>query len=231
MYHIIIVEDDPMVASINEQYVRQNQEFSLDGIFHNGRDALAFLETHDVIDLAIVDTYMPVMDGMTFLREVRARKIPLTAIMITAANASNEIEEALHLGVVDYIIKPFSNERFRAAIDRFLEAKKTLERPGAIDQNTLDNMFHARLKLGQDAESPVKGIQMPTLRKIEAILIEEKDKFLSCDEISAATDLSRITVRRYLNYLLEGNKITSTIEYATGGRPSIRYKIMLDKEA
>lgn len=225
MYHIIIVEDDPMVLSINEQYLKQHQGFSLDGTFTNGRDALNFLETHDV-DLAIIDSYMPVMDGMTFLREVRARKIPLTIIMITAANAPREIEDALHLGVVDYIIKPFTYDRFRAAIGRFLQAKQALEGEGAIDQDTLDKMFHAGLETDRDADAQVKGIQPQTLEKIEACLAEQGEVFLSCDEIAAATDLSRITVRRYLNYLLEGGRITSRIDYSTGGRPSIRYRMM-----
>lgn len=225
MYHIIIVEDDPMVSSINEQYLKQNHDFTLDGSFTNGRDALEFLETHEV-DLAIVDSYMPIMDGMTFLREVRARKIPLTIIMITAANAPREIEDALHLGVVDYIIKPFTYDRFRAAIGRFVQAKQALEGEGSIDQDTLDKMFHAGLETDKDTDSQVKGIQPQTLDKIERYLAGQGEAFLSCDEIASATTLSRITVRRYLNYLLESGRITSRIDYSTGGRPSIRYRML-----
>ena len=45
MYHVIIIEDDPMVASINKQYVEVTPEFRVDRIFKNGSEALPYLKT------------------------------------------------------------------------------------------------------------------------------------------------------------------------------------------
>ena len=44
MYRVLIVEDDPMVAMINEQYVRKNKQFSVIGSCRDGKAALEFLE-------------------------------------------------------------------------------------------------------------------------------------------------------------------------------------------
>ena len=65
MYQVIIVEDDPMVAEIDKQYVEHNSKMAIAGIFQNGQEALDFVRTHPV-DLIMLDYYMPVMDGRTF---------------------------------------------------------------------------------------------------------------------------------------------------------------------
>ena len=69
MYQVIIVEDDPMVAEIDKQYVEHNSHsLAVAGVFHNGQDALDFIRSTPV-DLILLDYYMPVMDGRTFLRQ------------------------------------------------------------------------------------------------------------------------------------------------------------------
>ena len=47
MYRVIILEDDPMVASINRQFLSANPRFSLEGCFSNGSEALAYLRVHE----------------------------------------------------------------------------------------------------------------------------------------------------------------------------------------
>ena len=56
-------------------------------------------------------------------------------------------------------------------------------------------------------------------------LTSHSEEYLSSEEISKSVGLSRITVRRYLNYLLENGEIVSIVDYATGGRPSLRYRV------
>lgn len=55
MYKVMIVEDDPMVASINQQYLERNQNLKIVGQFRNGQEALEYLENNGA-DLAVVDT-------------------------------------------------------------------------------------------------------------------------------------------------------------------------------
>ncbi len=65
MYQTIIIEDDPIVASINRHYVELNKDMEVCGCFSNGRDALNYLEEHSV-DLAITALYMPKMMVWSF---------------------------------------------------------------------------------------------------------------------------------------------------------------------
>ena len=83
MYQVIIVEDDPMVAEIDKQYVEHNNKMTIAGIFQNGQEALDFVRDHPV-DLIMLDYYMPVMDGRTFLLKLRAEGILADVIMVTA---------------------------------------------------------------------------------------------------------------------------------------------------
>ena len=54
MYHVIIIEDDPMVASINKQYIEVSTNFRVEHLFKNGAEALPYIKTNPV-DLVILD--------------------------------------------------------------------------------------------------------------------------------------------------------------------------------
>ena len=54
MYHVMIIEDDPMVASINRQYVEATPSFQTDRVFKSGAEALEYLKDHTT-DLIILD--------------------------------------------------------------------------------------------------------------------------------------------------------------------------------
>ena len=62
MYKVLIVEDDPMVAMINEQYILKNKDFCVCGTCKNGVEALDFLRK-TLVDLVLLDVYMPLMNG------------------------------------------------------------------------------------------------------------------------------------------------------------------------
>lgn len=225
MYRTIIVEDDPMVASINTSYLGKMSQFHLDKQFANGKEALAYLEHHEA-DLAIVDYYMPEMDGLEFVRVCRARGIKISIIMITAANKMQDFTEFMSLGVLDYIIKPFSQERFLSALNRFLDfASQTSDGERTLNQEEIDTMASLTSMEGQAPLDTVKGIQPQTLESILKCLKEHRGTYLTNNEIAAMLDLSRITVRRYMNHLVDMHMVVSRMDYTTGGRPSIQYTL------
>lgn len=71
-----------------------------------------------------------------------------------------------------------------------------------------------------------KGLQKKTMQKIIDYLSSNKNCLLTSEQVSEATGLSRVTVRRYMNHLLENGQLISDIDYQTGGRPSIQYKYL-----
>lgn len=222
MYKVLIVEDDPMVTMINEQYIMRNKNFSLVGKCKDGRSALKFLEENE-IDLIILDVYMPNLDGFETLRQIRRNQIPADVIMVTAANDRESLEEALHLGIVDYLVKPFTFDRFQIALQKYISQTKALEELNTLNQKSIDFIIDSSRKKSADLHP--KGIQEKTLSVILEYLKKNDDKWLTGEEIADNTKLTSVTVRRYMNYLAESGKATSEMNYETGGRPCMLYKI------
>ena len=223
MYKVMIVEDDPMVASINQQYLERNQNLKIVGQFRNGQETLEYLENNGA-DLAVVDYYMPLMDGLEFVRKCHEKNIKTDVIIVTAANTAQDISEFLQLGIVDYLVKPFTYERFQKAIDKYLYRKNLAKQNKTLDQAEIDKLLSQDQNI-RPAEKVVleKGLQEQTLERIRTYLEEHKGTLMSSNEIASEVNLSRITVRRYMSYLVENREIISQIDYSTGGRPSIKY--------
>ena len=173
MYKILIVEDDPMVAMINEQYIKKNKNFELVGKCSNGAAALEFLENNEV-DLLVLDVYMPQMDGFETLRRVRNKQITVDAIMVTAANDRNSLEEALHLGIVDYLVKPFTFDRFQMALEKYISQNSALKDVETLNQKNIDHIIDNARKKSDDLHP--KGIQEKTTELILEYLKENSGR-------------------------------------------------------
>ncbi|MBQ8849902.1 MAG: response regulator [Clostridia bacterium] len=222
MYRVLIVEDDPMVSMINEQYVSRNKAFCVVGKCKDGKSALAFLENNEV-DLVVLDVYMPLMDGFETLRQIRKEKRSVDVIMVTAANDRESLEEALHLGAVDYLVKPFTYDRFRIALDKYTAQTDALNGIDTLNQKSIDHIIENARKKGEDMYP--KGIQEKTLGTILDKLRSDPAKWMTGDDIAESIGLTGVTVRRYLNYLSERGLVVAEINYETGGRPCMMYKI------
>lgn len=222
MYKVLIVEDDPMVAMINEKYVKKNKNFEIVGICKDGTSALEFLEENEV-DLLVLDVYMPHMDGFETLRKIRNKQIMVDAIMVTAANDRESLEEALHLGIVDYLVKPFTFDRFQAALDKYIVQNNALKDVDTLNQTSIDHIIDNSRKKSEELFP--KGIQEKTLQMILEHMKENKNLWLTGDEIAEKIGLTSVTVRRYMNYLVESGRVSGEMNYETGGRPCMKYRI------
>ena len=223
MIRIIVVEDDPMVAQLNATYLSRMEGFTVTGVFSNGREALAALRENPA-DLAVIDVYMPVCNGVELLRSIRSEGIPTSVILITAATEMPVVEEALRLGIEDYIIKPFSYDRLRDSVLRFRDKTSLVQTSEKVSQDMVDRLLgnHPKKRIG--TELP-KGLNAKTLESIRAILYRDPEGDHTCESISAASGLSRVTVRHYLNHLIDTGALTSAIDYETGGRPRVLYRV------
>ena len=222
MYKVLIVEDDPMVAMINEQFVSRHKDFVVAHKCNDGKSALEYLENNDV-DLIILDVFMPYMDGFETLRQIRKKQIPVDVIMVTAANEREQLKEGLHLGVVDYLVKPFTFERFKVALDKFIAQSEALKDLDKVNQKNIDFLIDKTRKKANELYP--KGIQEKTLQTIIEHLKENKNKWLTGDEIAEKVGLTGVTVRRYMTHLSEVGIVIADMNYGTGGRPCMLYKI------
>ena len=222
MYKVLIVEDDPMVAMINEQYIKRNKNFQIVGKCNDGMSALDFLE-NNTVDLLILDVFMPKMDGFETLRQIRNKQIVVDAIMVTAANERESLEEALHLGIVDYLVKPFTFDRFQMALEKYIAQNNALKDIETLNQKSIDHIIDNARKKSEDLYP--KGIQEKTIELIMEYLNANKRIWFTGDEIAEKINLTGVTVRRYMNYLSESGRVVGEMNYETGGRPCMRYKV------
>ncbi len=229
MYQVLIIEDDPMVASIDRKYVEMTPGFQVLDTIPDGSRALdsPLLARADLI---ILDYFMPRMNGDEFIDLMHHAGYTPSVIMVTSANDSGIVTSLLSRGVTDYLVKPFEYDRFRDALLRFDRLKKQRKSSQDIfDQEEIDRLIRGS---GPEKPSPVsreqlaKGLNQATLDTIRGFLSDHREDSFTCDQIARKVSLSRITVRRYVNYLLEQREVVSSIDYQTGGRPGMYYRYM-----
>ena len=220
MYQVVIVEDDPMVALLDRTFAEKDTRFQVIQSFQNGQSALDWLLEHQA-DLLILDVYMPQLTGLELLHALRAEGVQLDAIMVTAANDVQTVDALLKLGVVDYLVKPFTVERFQQALDTFCRQREAISAHTSVSQEDLDAM----LSSGRSAAPVPKGLQLRTLARVRECLAQAPREGCTCEALSEQVGLSSVTVRRYLTYLVGRGEAVSRINYDTGGRPSLLYRL------
>ncbi len=221
-YRVLILEDDPMVAAIDRQYVESDNRFQVVQICKSGPPALEYLQHHEA-ELIVLDYYTPEMNGQEFLDRLHAMGRAPAVIMVTSASDTDIVRSLLSRGVLDYLVKPFEFARFRQALDKFLQRQKLLSNTGGMDQKAIDQLLQPQ----EGEEGPPqlsKGLNAATLHLIQDFLAHSQGQALTSEEIAEQVHLSRITIRRYVNYMVETRELVSSIDYQTGGRPSIRYR-------
>lgn len=132
---ILIADDEPNLRRVlGAQLTRDGHEVHL---VADGGEALSVLkESH--IDLLICDLRMPVLDGMSLLREALTIYPALPVIMITAHGTVDNAVEALKTGAFDYITKPFDQEELRIIVRKALKTQDLSARE-ATPANTAEN--------------------------------------------------------------------------------------------
>lgn len=142
MYTVVIIEDDPMITRLNRRYVEQDSRFAVVQTFSAAHPALFWLQ-HNPIDLIILDVYMPQMSGTELLLQLRAKGVDADVIMVTSANDAKTVNDAVRLGAVDYLVKPFAYERFQQALEVFCRRRESVQRD-SFSQDALDHtLFRA----------------------------------------------------------------------------------------
>lgn len=112
MIHCLIVDDEPIARQILETYCRHLPQLQVVASCGNALDAKAELQKQPV-DILFLDINMPVLDGLAFLKTLRN---PPQVIFTTAYKEF--AVDAFDLAACDYLLKPFSFERFIVAVDR-----------------------------------------------------------------------------------------------------------------
>lgn len=219
---VLIVEDDPMVAEINRKYTEAVKGFVVVKIVRKGDEALEQVPRIRP-DLIILDNYLPEKTGLEILNILRRDEWPIDVIMITAADDAHTVTRAFRQGIVAYITKPFTFERYRSVLEayrdfRFQTGKK--KRLGQAEIDSLAARGSGRLNL--ELSKMPKNYNSQTRDLIINFLVGQQSA-QSAEEIAVKAGLSRVTARRYLEYLVEQGQVRRTLDYLAVGRPVHRF--------
>ena len=219
MNTVVIIDDEPLARTLLKEYLEEFNELEIVDECGDGFEGVKAIALHKP-DLIFLDVQMPKLNGLEVLKLLREEDNDVSVIPITAVNDNKTISEFLNLGVVDYLVKPFSQERFNQAVYRCELKYKMFQENGKLSQKEIDQMFNT----SSDSNLP-KGLQENTLSYITTILNDHKKELLDVEEISLITNLSKVSLRKYLDYLTEINVIDKRIDYGTVGRPKYKYYI------
>ena len=222
MTRILIVEDDPMVAELNSRLIRTMGGGQIPAIARDAKEALTYLEKHSV-DLILLDIYLPGMNGLEMLAHIRDLRYPVDVLVVSAARDSHSIQTALRAGAVDYLIKPFDFERLRQALLAYENRSRLIRDHDKLTQQDLDiGILPKEVTDTDDASILPKGLDRYTLSIVASSLGEIPEPFTT-DELSRQVGLSRVSVRKYLEYFCDIGHLEKEASYGAVGRPVFRY--------
>jgi DNA-binding response OmpR family regulator len=110
---LLVIEDEKKIAAFIRKGL-EAQGFTVE-VSSNGDDGYAMAVSRPY-DALVLDIMLPGRDGLSILRNIRERKIPLPIVLLTARSELNERLEGLNLGADDYLTKPFHIEELIARI-------------------------------------------------------------------------------------------------------------------
>jgi response regulator of citrate/malate metabolism len=215
---VLVVEDDPVAAEAHRQYVERVAGFAVVGVVHSGAEALRALK-QKAVDLLLLDFYLPDAHGLDVCRAVRAAGHTVDVIAVTSARDLAVVRAAVSAGVVQYLLKPFTFATMRDKLERY--AKFLAGAGVAAGQAEVDSLL-ATLR-STDTPALPKGMSATTLDAVVAALREAQDG-LSAALASTGLGVSRVTARRYLEYLANNGLAERRLQYGQVGRPELWYR-------
>ncbi|MER2090972.1 MAG: response regulator [Sporosarcina sp.] len=224
--NVIIIEDDEDAANIYKQFTNQIEHFNVIATASSGGQALQLLKVIQP-QLLLLDVYLPDMNGIELLREIRKEYRGIDVIMITAANDTETVSEAIRGGAFGYLIKPIIIDKLIATLKQYDVVRGQFHQNQLVNQDNIDDLFRSNNKTqavaGSKNETYPKGIDKHTLKLVRS-KIKDIDGSLSADELGQLAGISYSTMRRYLEYLVSLEEMEIEILYGSVGRPERKYK-------
>jgi len=216
----LVVDDDFMAVSIHREFVEKIAGFEVVGEATTGKEARRLVASLQP-DLVLLDIYLPDENGIELMRELRAADAArVDVVAITSAKDVDVLRDAMRLGVVHYIVKPFTFKTFRERLESYAAARERLEGMRHAEQRDIDRLY-GLLRTSSEASLP-KGISPPTLELVASIL-RESGESISAVDLAARAGISQGVARRYLRFLEDSGAVDFTLRYGAAGRPEHLY--------
>ena len=215
-FNCLIVEDEPLSQEIIESYISNCPELKLIGTCKDALQANTILYRKN-IDLIFLDINMPIMNGIEWLKSMD--RIP--DVIFTTAYPEHAVE-GFDLNALDYLLKPFSFDRFLKSVNKFLATKKNqdINQPESSDTSKTiwvkSNKKSYPIKLSELAYIESYGDYLKLYRGDKPIIIHETLKHF----ISKLPNQQFQKIHR--SYVINLNKV----EYIEGNQVYIASKLI-----
>lgn len=224
--NVIIVEDELEAVNIYKHFTNELEGFRVIATASSGSQTLQLLNMIQP-HLILLDVFLPDMNGIELLREIRKKYRGIDVIMITAANDTDTVSGAIRGGAFGYLIKPIIIDKLIETLNRFKSVREKLHRNDVMNQEHVDQLFQSNQReLPEQAKKKElypKGIDKHTLKLVREH-IQALEISVSADELSRIVGISYSTMRRYLEYLVSLNVMEVENGYGNVGRPERKYK-------
>lgn len=228
---VLVVEDEAIAAAAHAAYVGRLPGFELAGTAPDGQSALRLLSEFaaagNPVELVLLDMNLPDLHGLDIARRMRGAGLLADIIAITAVRELAIVRSAVAIGVVQYLIKPFTYATFADKLESYRQFRQQLAGPtggsgkAGASQTDVDQAF-ASLRAPSELPLP-KGLSVSTLTSVQEFMKEQQGA-VSATEVMDALGMSRVTARRYLEYLADAGTVSRTARYGTPGRPENEYR-------
>ena len=229
---VLVVDDEPITADAHAEYVRRLAGFEVAGVAADGREAMRLLRDSSTVtpgqpavssvDLVLLDMNLPDIHGLDLCRRIRAAGLEVDVIAITAVRDVAVVRASVTLGIVLYLIKPFTFKTFAEKLEAYRGFRAQWEVPDALaTQSEVDASFASLRAPGQPQLE--KGLSADTL---DAVIhaVRSSATALSAGELAARLELARVTARRYLEHLVADGVLERAPRYGSPGRPEYEYR-------
>jgi len=197
---VLLIEDDQKLANIVQQ-VLQGEHYTVD-VANDGDTGLEFA-LRGIHDLVVMDWMLPGRDGPSICRAIRAARLPLAILMLTARSQIEDRVAGLDSGADDYLAKPFS-------FDELLARLRALSRRFNPSQADTLELRVGQLVLDLQTHSARRGEKSMELTKTEWDLLEylmrHPDQVMTRQQIldyvwSFSNEVQPSMVEVYISYL------------------------------
>ncbi len=225
MFKVLIVEDQEAAAEVLQIYIERVTGFEVAGHARTGMDALQQLGGGG-IDLILLDIYLPDMSGLEVLRRIRSAGSTVDVIAVTRARDLSVVQAAVSFGAMQYLVKPFTFATVRKKLERYQAYRAVLgENDLLLAQQEVDRLMN-KLHETETDDLP-KGISPESLQVVVAALRDaEEVSGMSAAEVAGSSGSSRVTARRYLEYLVASGVAVRSARYRSAGRPEVEYRLV-----
>jgi two-component system LytT family response regulator len=189
---VLITDDEPLSRRRTARLLRERDDVEVIGQCSGGEEAIAAIREENP-DLVLLDIQMPDVDGFGVISEVGTDAMPYV-IFITAFD--QHAIKAFEVNAVDYLVKPYSTERFHESIDRAL--KRLEEKSGKGDGSKLDAILQR--VFSDETRSDAGSDKILVRDRDRTRLVRARD----IDWIESEANYVRLHVGNS-NYLIRGN--------------------------